>query len=459
MLEKLRRAVAGLAERIGKAGRRKSAASGAPSGDTLSGRFLEVFTGSDGLVSVAVVVLGFLVATLILVAIGRNPGGMYEAIVQVVTGFDIRPGRGAWDAFLGMWRDIPQVFRDFLDVFRRGEYQTWDAFLAFLQRAFAPRAGWSPRHVGEWLLTSTPLILCGLSMAFAARTGLFNIGAEGQYIVGLTAAQIIALSFPPVPVLHLVVSVGGAVLAGAAWGGVVGFFKARYRVSEVVATIMMNYIALFFHRIVTLRLPGALPHRTPDFPETATLASPFLASLTGGSRLNYGLWLTLMAIVAYWLIMRKTRLGYSLRATGLNRDAAHYGGINVKASITAAMAIAGGFAGLAGGVVSLGVFSFGRVLTGFEGFGFEGIAVALVGNSTAWGVALAGLLFGMLRSAQPIMQMRMIPREITSIIVGMVVIFISLRAGLRLLIDWRMKEQARGKRDAVGESGAKGDAP
>ena len=401
MLDKLRRAIAGKVPNNGSGGRLNA----------FSGRFLEAFTSSDGLVSVVVVALGFLVATLILVIIGRTPAGMYEAIVQVVTGFDIRPGRG----------------------------------------------GWNPRHIGEWLLLSTPLILCGLSMAFAARTGLFNIGAEGQYIVGLTAAQVIALSFPPIPVLHAVVSVLGAVVAGAAWGGIVGFFKARYRVSEVVATIMMNHIALFFHRIVTLRLPGALPHRTPDFPETATIASPFLASLTNGSRLNHGLWLTLAAIVIYWLIMRKTKLGYSLRATGLNRDAAHYGGINVKASITTAMAIAGGFAGLAGGIVSLGVFSFGRVLTAFEGFGFEGIAVALVGNSTAWGVALAGLLFGMLRSAQPIMQMRMIPREITSMIVGMVVIFISLRAGLRLLIDWRMKEQARlaRERDAVGENGVK----
>ena len=367
------------------------------SDNSLSGRFLEAFIGSDALVSVAVVLLGFLVATLIIVVIGRDPVGMYQAIVQVVTGFDIRPGRG----------------------------------------------GWNPRHIGEWLVISSPLILCGLSMAFAARTGLFNIGIEGQYIIGLTAAQVLALSFPQIPVLHQIVAVGGAVAAGAAWGGIVGFFKARYRVSEVVATIMMNFIALFFHRIVTMRLPGALPHRTPDFPETATLASPFLASLTGGSRLNHGLWLTLAAIVIYWLIMGKTRLGYSLRATGLNRDAAHYGGINVKASITVAMAIAGGFAGLAGAVVSLGVFPFGRVLPAFEGFGFEGIAVALVGNSTAWGTALAGLLFGMLRSAQPIMQMRQIPREITSIIVGMVVIFISLRAGLRLVIDWRMKEKAR----------------
>ena len=107
------------------------------------------------------------------------------------------------------------------------------------------------------------------------------------------------------------------------------------------------------------------------------------------------------------------------------------------------MAIAGAFAGLAGASVSLGVFPHGRILAGFDGFGFDGIAVALVGSSTAWGTAIAGLLFGMLRSAQPLMQGRMIPREITAIIMGLIVVFISLRAGVRLIIDWQMKEKAR----------------
>jgi simple sugar transport system permease protein len=347
---------------------------------------------------VAVVLLGFLVATLIIILIGRKPGGMYQAILQVVTGIS------------------------------RGRDNVW---------------GWNPRYIGEWLVSSLPLILCGLSMAFANRAGLFNIGAEGQYIAGLTAAQFIALYFPPIPVLHWVMAVLGAIVAGAAWGGIVGFFKARFKVSEVVATIMMNYIALYLHRILTLRIPGSNTYKTPDFPATAVISSPFLASLTNGSRLNYGLWLTLAAIIFFWLVMEKTRLGYSLRATGLNKDAAFYGGINVNFSITAAMAIAGGFAGLAGASVSLGVFNFGRVLAATEGYGFDGIAVALVGNSTAWGTALSGLLFGMLKSAQPLMQNRQIPKEITSIIMGLVVVFISLRAGVKLLIDWQMKEKEK----------------
>jgi len=361
----------------------------------LSSRTLEKFSGSDGLVSAAVVLLGFLAATLIIILIGRNPGGMYQAILQVLTGLDVRRGT------------------------------------------------WNTRYVGEWLVSSMPLILCGLSMAFAARVGLFNIGAEGQYIAGLTAAQFIAFSFPPVPVLHVTAAVLGAMIAGAAWGGIVGFFRARYRVSEVVATIMMNYIALYMHRLITQGIPGSNTYRTPEYPSSATLSSPLLASLTNGSRLNHSLWLCMAAVIIFYIIMEKTRLGFSLKATGLNRDAAFYAGMSVNANITVAMAIAGAFAGLAGASVSLGTFSYGRILAAMDGFGFDGIAVALVGNSTAWGTAAAGLLFGMLKSAQPLMQSRQIPKEIASIIMGLVVVFISLRAGLRLIIEWQMKEQVR----------------
>jgi simple sugar transport system permease protein len=358
-------------------------------------RILELFTGSDGLVSVAVVLLGFLAGTVLILLVGRNPSGMYQAILQVLTGWDLRRGT--------------------VNV----------------------------RYIGEWLVMSIPLILCGLSMAFAARAGLFNIGAEGQYIMGLTAAQFAAIYAPPVPVLHWVLGVAAAIAAGALWGGIVGYLKARFSVSEVVATIMMNYIAQYLSRYLTMGIPGTNTFQTPPFPPTARLSSPFLESLTNGSRLNYGLWLTLGAVVFFWIVMGKTRLGYSLRATGLNREAARYGGLNVNASITAAMVISGAFAGLAGAVVSLGAFSAGRVLAVQDGYGFDGIAVALVGNSTAWGTALSGLLFGMLKSAQPLMQSRQIPKEITSIITGLVVVFISLRAGVRIIVEWQMKEKAR----------------
>ena len=362
---------------------------------------LDRFVASNAAMSVLVVLLGFLVGTVLLLTVGRDPANMYRAIIQVMSGWDLV--RGTWNA----------------------------------------------RYIGEWLVSSVPLILCGLSMAFAARTGLFNIGAEGQYIVGLTVAQFAAFFLPRIPVFHWVAAVALGMLAAAAWGGIVGFLKARYAVSEVVATIMMNYIALYASRYVTQFIPGTNTYKTPNFPATVRLSNPWLEDQTNNSRLNTGLFLALAAVVFFWFVMEKTRTGFALRATGFNKDAARWSGIDVQKSLTLSMAISGAFAGLAGCVVALGSFGYGRVLAGLDNYGFNGIAVALVGNSTAIGTFLAGLLFGMLQSAQPLMQSRQIPKEVTYIISGLVVVFISLRSGLGLILEARAKAAARkgGNRD------------
>jgi simple sugar transport system permease protein len=358
-------------------------------------KILDIFTGSNAVISVLVVLLGFLVGTLLIILIGKNPSVMYQSLLQVVSGFDSR--RGAWNI----------------------------------------------RYVGEWIVISLPLILCGLSMGFSVRAGLFNIGAEGQYIAGLTAAQLIAAGFvraggERLPV-HFSIAVLGAIFFGALWGGIAGFLKARYKVSEVVATIMMNYIAFFMHRFISLNTPGSNTFRTPNYPVNSSLSNPFLSEITNKSNLNNGLWFTIAAVVIYWLVMEKSTFGFSLKATGFNRDAALYAGMRVKTNITAAMAVSGGFAGLAGAVVSLGVFSYGRILTSFDNYGFDGIAVALAGNCSALGISIMGLLFGMLKSAQPLMQLRQIPKEIASIIIGLVVIFIALRPGVKMFVEWRRK--------------------
>ncbi|HHU36465.1 MAG TPA: ABC transporter permease [Treponema sp.] len=349
---------------------------------------------SDAAISVMVVILGFLCGTLLILVVGRNPVGMYKALLQVLTGYNIDRNR------------------------------------------------FYIRYVGEWLAQSMPFILCGLSMGFAARSGLFNIGGEGQYVVGLTVAQFVAIMGPQITGLHWVLALTLALLAGAFWGGIVGFLKAKFEVSEVVATIMLNYIALYASRILVMRIPGTNTYRTPSFPETALLRSSFLERITGGSMLNLGIIFVLLSVVVYWFIMEKTRTGFGLRATGFNKEAARASGIPVVKSIILSMAIAGAFAGLAGGIVALGSFRFGRVLAGNDGYGFAGIAVALVGNSTALGTMLAGLLFGMLASAQPLMESNQIPKEITFIIQGLVVVFIAIRTGFRILIHYSQKKKS-----------------
>jgi simple sugar transport system permease protein len=354
-------------------------------------RVIDMFTEPSWIASAIAVILAFLTATLILHFIGRNPSGMYQTFLQVVSGFD----------------------------FRRGT--------------------WNVRYTGEWLASSTPLILCALSMGFAVHSGLFNFGAEGQYIAGVTAAQITAIFFPPVPVLHFVAAVCAAILAGAVWGGIAGFLRARFKVSEIIATIMLNYIALYLHRIITMRISGSITYRTVYFPITASLSSPMLASLTNGSRLNYGLLFAIAAVVIYRIIIKKTTLGFSLRTSCLSREAAQYAGIRINFNITAAMMIAGAFAGLAGACISLGLFNNGRILSAFDNYGFDGIAVALGGNCTGAGIAVMGLIFGMLRSAQPLMQARQIPSEIISIIIALVVVFLSLKSIIQMFAEWRMK--------------------
>ena len=372
------------------------------------GKLTNLLLRSDGAVSVLVVLLGFLCGTILVALVGRNPLNMYKAILQSLTGYNI--DRGVWNI----------------------------------------------RYVGEWLNLSVPYIFCGLAMAFAARTGLFNIGGEGQYIMGLTMAQVIALLGPQIPVLHWVLAIVGAMLLGAIWGGIVGFLKARYEVSEVVATIMLNYVALYLSRIIIMAIPGTNTYKTVNFPETASLRADFLSRLTNGSTLNLGLFLVIASVILYWFLMEKTNLGFGLRATGFNKDAARYGGIPVVTSVVISMAVAGAFAGLGGGVVALGSFRYGRVLSGMDNYGFTGIAVALVGNNTAVGTMLAGLLFGLLAAAQPLMQSKQIPKEITFIIQGLIVVFIAIRTGIRLFLLWRQKklqEKARLSNQMTGKEG------
>jgi len=361
---------------------------------------LEKLFADQKAVSISVVLLGFICGTLLILLVGRNPAGMYSAKLQNPTGFDITGDPGT-------------------PVHRR-----------MLTRAFFD-----------------PLRLAMGSRANRA----FQYRPEGQYIVGLTAAQFIALYFPPVPGLHWIVAIAAAGLAGALWGGIVGWLKAKFAVSEVVATIMLNYIAFFFSRWSSMLIPGSNTYKTPNFPDTARLSSPLLEQLTNGSRLNLGLWIALLSCVVLLVRDRENAVGFELRATGLNRDAARYAGIRVTRSITTSMLMAGMFAGFAGAAVALGSFSYGRVLGGYDNYGFNGIAVALVGNNSAGGTLISGLLFGMLASAQPLMQSRQIPKEITLIISGLVVVFISLRSGVKLFLDWKAKKVAQTQKAALDE--------
>jgi simple sugar transport system permease protein len=341
------------------------------------------------------VLLGFLLGSLIILFTGKNPLDMLNAMVRSVTGIDVVRG-GALN----------------------------------------------PRLIGEFLVQSLPIMLTGLSVGFAFRTGLFNIGAEGQLMMGSLAAAAAALFIKAPGYIHLPLVLISAMTAGALWGAVPGYLKARWGVHEVVVTIMLNYTAFHFNNYSVLNIFGSLDRvKTAEFPPSALLKSPFWTELTNGSRFNWGFIPVLLSIFAFWVVINRTAFGYSLRATGFNREAARYAGMKVKRNIVLSMIIAGAFAGLAGAVITVGTFSFGRALPASEGYGFDGIAVALVGGNEAVGILLSGLLFGMLKAAQPLMQSAGIPREISGIIQASIVLFVAMKYGLDRLRKYLVPEK------------------
>lgn len=315
-----------------------------------------------------------------------------------------------------------------------------DLFLAIIRATFGINLGgrgnvFNARYFGEFLVVVMPICLTGLSVGFSFRTGLFNIGAEGQVIMGSLASIAVALLLPPLPrIIHLTLVILAGMSAGAFWGFIPGILKAVYNVHEVVVTIMLNYAAFYLSNYIITLLPIASRVKTISVDNYATFQSPFLASITNNSRLHWGIFLVAIAIIVYWLIMEKTTLGFELKSTGFNRHAALYSGINVNKDITLALMISGAFAGLAGTIITVGTFNYGRVLTGFENYGFDGIAVALVGNNTGIGILLSAFLFASLKSAQPIMQTRGIPRDIINIIIALIILFIAMQYGIKRLV-------------------------
>ncbi len=338
------------------------------------------------LIPVIAITAGFTVGSAIMLVSGFNPLDIFKSLVRAVLGWDIERGT------------------------------------------------FNPRYIGEYLVAVMPLILTGLSVAFAFRTGLFNIGGEGQFLVGAFASVAVGILVKAPGVIHLPLALLAGFLAGALWGFVPGVLKAMFNVHEVVVTIMMNYTALYMTNYCLQKLPGGNSSRTPILPESATLKSEFLMELTNKSRLHWGFIVVILMVLLFWFIIDKTTFGYELKAVGFNQEASKYAGMKVKRNISFSMALAGSFAGLGGSIVALGTFGYGRVLPAFENYGFDGIAVALVGGSTALGSVFGGFLLGGLKAVQPLMQARGIPRDIAVIIISVIILFVAMQRGIGQLI-------------------------
>jgi len=291
----------------------------------------------------------------------------------------------------------------------------------------------------QTLLIMTPLLLTALAVAFAFRCGMFNIGGQGQYWVGLIVALYIGthLAGTPRPV-HVFVSLGCAILAGAIWGGIAGILKATVGAHEVISTIMLNWIAIYGGKWL-FELGGPLQGDEPSIPRSAdVLDSAHIWPIWGALQpLHAGLFIALFALVVYHFLLNRTTLGYEVRAVGFNPEAARYGGISVARNYFLALAISGAFAGLAGAVDLLG-WKFRVATNDFDvpGVGFTGIAVALLGRNKALGILFASLLFGALTVGTSTRQLdpRVFPPELAGNLATMIQALIILFVGTELLI-------------------------
>jgi general nucleoside transport system permease protein len=357
------------------------------------------------LVPIFATILAFFVGGIVVAATGHNPLGAYKAIFE---------GTG-----LTWFFEIP-----------------WDPN--------SPAAS----DLQQTLLITTPLILTALAVAFAFRCGMFNIGGQGQYWVGLIASLYIGTQLAGTPrPLHVFLAVTGAILAGFLWGGIAGILKATVGAHEVISTIMLNWIAIYVGKWL-FELGGPLQGDEPSIPRSGDIAeSAHLWPIWGALQpLHAGLFIAMFALVVYHFLLNRTTLGYEVRAVGFNPEAARYGGISVGRNYFLALAISGSFAGLAGAVDLLG-WKYRVATNDFDAVavGFVGIAVALLGRNKAIGILFAALLFGALSVGTSSRQLdpRVFPPELAGNLATLIQTLIILFVGTELLIVyiWGMRRR------------------
>lgn len=316
------------------------------------------------------------------------------------------------------------------------------AYLGLFEGAFG-----SFKALSETAVWATPYIFAGLAVSVAFKGGLFNIGAEGQLAFGAVAAAWVGYALPDLlglqlpAIVHVPLAVGAGMLAGAIWGAIPGWLKARTGAHEVINTIMLNYIAL---NLTSFLLNGPMKDpnpanvsaRTPGIVESARIPPIF-----PGYRMHWGFILALGAAALIWWILNKTTLGFEIRTAGANPDAARYAGINVGRTIVISMTLSGMLAGLAGAIEVTGL-NYRHELGFSVGYGFDAIAIALLGKTSPLGVVLASLLFAAMRNGAARMQfLTQIPVDIISVIQALILLLVAADAIIRWLYRIKAREE------------------
>jgi len=322
--------------------------------------------------------------------------------------------------------------------------QALPAFRTILAGGFTGGA----KGMGEVLYLATPLILTGLSVGFAFKTGLFNIGASGQLIVGGFVAILIGVRGEALGSFHWIVALLGAMAAGAIWASIPGLLKAFFNVHEVISSIMMNYIGMYLVNMLVVEFVyDKLRNQSMIIKQSAVLPKLGLDQLTQGSSLNSGFLLAIVFVIIIYIILKKTVFGYELIACGHNPDASKYAGIKSKRNIVLAMVIAGALAGAAGGLMYLaGAGKHIRVVDVLAAEGFMGIPIALLGLSNPIGVFFAAIFIAYITIGGFYMQLFDFVPEIIDIMISAIIYFSAFALIAKNIINYFQKKKKRARK-------------
>ncbi|HPF18361.1 MAG: ABC transporter permease [Bacillota bacterium] len=329
--------------------------------------------------------------------------------------------------------------------------QAFDGFIIIMKGGFSTGA----KGIGQVLYFATPLILTGLSVGFAFKTGLFNIGAAGQFVMGSFTAIFIGVrwTFLPAP-WHWIVALIGAAAVGGLWALIPGLLKAFFNVHEVISTIMMNYIGMYLaNLLVKLTVYDSLKNLSMNTAETATLPKGGLDNIfyniRGGSgtidlsTVNSGIYIAIGIAILMYIVLNKTTFGYELKACGFNQNASRYAGINEKRSVVLSMVIAGALAGLGGGLLYLSGAN-GRHLKVIDVLameGFNGIPVALLGLSNPIGIIFSAIFISYITQGGNYLQSMDFVTEVIDIIIACIIYFSAFALIIRGIIAKILKSR------------------
>lgn len=302
----------------------------------------------------------------------------------------------------------------------------------------------NPFAVGQTIRAATPLIFTGLGFSVAYTAGFFNIGLAGQALWGWLISVWIGISMPDAPSwLVLLLAIAGGMLAGALWAAIAGVLKAYFNTSEVIVTIMLNYVAVYISDYIVRNVITDRADATPFVGQNASLRMSWLTELTNNSTIHGGIFLALIFAILVAILLNRTTIGFELKTVGLNKHAANYAGMNAKRNIILAMVLSGGLAGLGGVMSGLGEFRNIFLMNGVApAIGFDGMAVALLGGLSPIGTIFGSLLFGALKTGGTGMPLKAgVPSEIVDIVTASIIFFVGANYIINYFLDKRAKSR------------------